>query len=99
MTHAELANLLRDCLTLWEVPSQVRAEAGFVVVETAAGRYTIKPANPATRPIRWLLQTPERRGAGRPARAIPSLVALLSALRNQLGGTDGGTAKVGVGRR
>jgi hypothetical protein len=95
MTKAELTGLLRDCLSLWEVPGRVRAEPDHVAVDTEAGPYTVEPAGPAMRPVRWLLQTPERRLAGRPPRAVPSLVALLSALRNQLGAPGGGAPRVG----
>ena len=47
--------------------------------------FSIARADPDLRPVRWFLQTPERRAAGRPARAAPSIVAALSALRNNLG--------------
>jgi hypothetical protein len=46
--------------------------------------FSIARADPALRPARWMLQTPERRAAGRPARPAPSIVAALSALRNNL---------------
>jgi hypothetical protein len=97
MTTAELIGLLRDCLVLWEIAGQVRAEPDFVAVETAAGLYTIEAADPAMRPVRWFLQTPERRTAGRQPRAISSFVALLSALRNQLGGSGGDSPRVPSG--
>jgi hypothetical protein len=45
--------------------------------------------------VRWFLQTPERRDAGRPARAAPSIVAALSALRNNLGAGSGLKLRIG----
>ncbi len=51
--------------------------------------FSIERADPELRPVRWFLQTPERHAAGRPARAAPSIVAALSALRNNLGAGSG----------
>jgi hypothetical protein len=56
----------------------------------------VAPAPLDMRPIRWLLQTPERRAADRPPRAVPSIVALLAALRNALGGDAGSTLRIGA---
>ena len=89
--------LLRDCLRLWEVEGKLARAAEGWEIETAAGAFTIAHADPALRPVRWLLQTPERRAAGRPARAAPSIVAALSALRNNVGGGGGRRLRIGGG--
>ncbi|MGE0221782.1 MAG: hypothetical protein AB7F35_01580 [Acetobacteraceae bacterium] len=96
MTNAELRGLLLDCLRLWDVRGRIGGEGDELTVDTAAGVFTVSPADPALRPVRWFLQTPERREAGRPPRAIPSIVALLSALRNALGGERGDRLRVGA---
>ncbi len=66
-------------------------------IETADGAFSIARADVELRPVRWFLQTPERHAAGRPARAAPSIVAALSALRNNLGGAGGPRLRVGGG--
>jgi len=48
------------------------------------------------RPMRWLLQTPERRAADRPPRAAPSIVAVLTALRHALGAEGGNKLRIGA---
>jgi hypothetical protein len=48
------------------------------------------------RPVRWLLHTPERRASNRPPRAAPSIVALLTALRNALGAESGNRLRIGA---
>jgi hypothetical protein len=97
VTDAELRGLLLDCLKLWAVDGQlVSAEEGWVI-ETAEGACSIARADPELRPVRWFLQTPERRAAGRPPRAAPSIVAALSALRNNLGAASGPKLRVGSG--
>ena len=89
MTDAEFSNLLRDCLALWDVSAKpVRGAEGWEI-ETNEGVFWIGRADPDVRPVRWFLQTPERRAAGRPPRAAPSIVAALSALRNNLGAGAG----------
>lgn len=84
MTDAELRGLLVDCLTLWSVKASVTVDDDAVAIATAAGTLTVTRAGEALRPVRWFYQTPERAAAGRPARAAPSVVALLSGLRNAL---------------
>jgi hypothetical protein len=64
-------------------------------IDTMDGIFTVQRADPDLRPVRWFYQTPERRAAGRPPRATPSIVALLSALRNALGGQGGQALRVG----
>ena len=63
-------------------------------IATKAGDFLLQRAPADMRPVRWLLQTPERAAAGRPPRAIPSIVALLSALRNALGAAPGNRLRV-----
>ena len=79
MTDADLATLLRDCLKLWGVD----------------GAFSLARADAELRPVRWFLQTPERAAANRPPRAAPSIVAALSALRNNLGGSRGPAPRIG----
>ncbi|WP_428489220.1 hypothetical protein [Rhodopila sp.] len=95
MTDAQLRGLLLDCLKLWEIGGTVSAGVGGLVVETPNGRFTVRRADPGLRPARWFYQTPWRAAAGRPDRAAPSIVALLSALRNAMEGTGGDRLRVG----
>jgi len=97
VNQADLRNLLRDCLLLWEVDARIDAEADGLAVITATGaRYRVAAADPDLRPARWQLQTPAREAAGRPARMHPSIAALLSALRNELGAQTGNRLRVGA---
>jgi hypothetical protein len=95
MSDAELLGLLRDCLKLWETPGRVVVRDEDVAIETTEGVFSVRQADPALRPVRWFYQTPERAAAGRPPRAAPSIVALLSALRNALGGMKGASLRIG----
>ncbi|MFL5254461.1 MAG: hypothetical protein ACJ8AI_16495 [Rhodopila sp.] len=97
MTDAQLRSLLLDCLKLWAVTGKVAAGDSGVVIETPDGAFTIARAEPDLRPVRWFYQTPERAAAGRPPRAAPSIVALLSALRNAMAGAGGDRLRVGGG--
>ena len=98
MTDAQLRALLVDCLKLWEVPGKVVAgETGGLAIETAGGVFTVAGADAGLRPLRWFYQTPERAAAQRPPRAAPSIVALLSGLRNAMEGTGGDRLRVGGG--
>jgi hypothetical protein len=97
VTDAELRALLLDCLTLWDVEGRVNAADDGLEIAVAEGRYVIERAPDELRPVRWFLQTPERRSAGRTPRAAPSVVALLSALRNAIGASRGNTARIGPG--
>jgi hypothetical protein len=92
VTQAELRSLLLDCLVLWEVAAAVFAEADGLVVDGPAGPIAITRG---AAPLRWFLQTPERRIAGRNPRPLPSIVALLSALRAALGVKPGVSARIG----
>jgi len=96
MTDAELRTLLRDCLTLWSVVGRVSVEDAGIQIATDDGVIHLQRAPEEMRPVRWLLQTPVRAAVGRPPRAAPSIVALLSALRNALGGEPGHTVRVGA---
>ena len=88
MNQADLRNLLRDCLLLWEVDARIDAEADGLAVITATGaRYRVAAADP---------DLPAREAAGRPARMHPSIAALLSALRNELGAQTGNRLRVGA---
>lgn len=89
MTQAELINLLRDCLTLWDVQARVQADEGKVRVVAEQGAFEIAAAAEEERPARWHLQTPARAEAGREPRRHPSIGALLSALRNEFGANVG----------
>ena len=97
MTDAELRGLLLDCLKLWGIPGSFVSSSEGWVIETADGDFSIARADPDLRPARWFLQTPERRAVGRPARAAPSIVAALSALRNNLGAGGGQKLRIGGG--
>jgi hypothetical protein len=97
VTQAELRNLLLDCLTLWSIPAKLEVTADQAILHAPDGAYVVQAAPADLRPLRWFLQTPERAAAGRPARAMPSIVALLSALRNALGAEGGSRLRVGAG--
>jgi len=66
-------------------------------VNTPDGLFTVQAAPSDMHPVRWLLQTPPRRAAGRPPRAAPSIGALLSALRNAVGAERGVSLRIGAG--
>jgi len=96
-SDAELRALLIDCLALWNVEARVAAGGDGMLVDTAGGTFVVQRAAPELRPVRWSLQTPERRAANRPPRATPSIGALLAALRNALGAEGGNRLRIGVG--
>ena len=95
MTDAQLRTLLLDCLKLWEVKGKVTAGETGLAIETPDGVFTVSRADRGLLPVRWFYQTPERAAAQRPPRAAPSIVALLSALRNAMGGTGGDRLRIG----
>lgn len=97
VTDAQLRSLLLDCLNLWEVRGKVTAHDSGLAIETAVGVFTVARADPGLRPLRWFYQTPERAAAQRPPRPAPSIVALLSALRNAMEGTGGDRLRIGGG--
>jgi len=97
VTPAETISLLRDCLELWQVDARLAAGTADIILTTEAGeRYTIAAVDVSQRPARWQLQTPARQKAGRPPRMHPSIGALLSALRNELGANIGSRLRVGA---
>jgi hypothetical protein len=95
VTDAQLRSLLLDCLILWDVPGKVAAHGAGLAIETGAGRFTVARADPGLHPLRWFYQTPERESGQRPPRAAPSIVALLSALRNAMEGAGGDLLRIG----
>ncbi|MBN8897712.1 MAG: hypothetical protein BGO51_09075 [Rhodospirillales bacterium 69-11] len=97
MTPADLRSLLRDSLLLWDVDATTAIDGTGVAIQATDGTYHVAPASPDLRPARWFLQTPDRATANRPPRAMPSIVALLSALRNALGAARGARLRVGAG--
>jgi hypothetical protein len=94
MTDAQLRTLLLDCLKLWEVKGKVTACDTGLAIETPNGVFTVARADAELLPVRWFYQTPERAAAQRPPRATPSIVALLSALRNAMEGTGGDRLRI-----
>ncbi len=86
MTDAQLRMLLLDCLGLWDVEGKVTVRDTDVAIETTRGVFSVVRAQPDLRPVRWFYQTPERAAAKRAARAAPSVVVLLSGLRNAMAG-------------
>lgn len=92
----ELRALLIDCVTLWSVEARIAARADAVEIATSSDTYVVQCAPPDMRPVRWLLQTPDRRAANRPPRATPSIVALLTALRDALGAERGNKLRIGA---
>jgi hypothetical protein len=97
VTDAQLRVLLLDCLKLWEVTGSVTAGDTGLGIATPGGLFTVSRADPGLSPVRWFYQTPERAAARRPPRAAPSVVALLSGLRNAMGGAGGDRLRVGGG--
>lgn len=96
MTDAELRNLLLDCVAVWSIAARVEVGTDGVTLHAPDGAYLVQVAPADLRPVRWFLRTPEREAANRPPRAVPSIVALLSALRNALGGEGGSRLRVGA---
>jgi len=95
MTDAQLRSLLLDCLKLWEVTGKVTVRDTDLAIDAPGGVFVVARAAAELRPLRWFYQTPERAAAGRPARTAPSIVALLSGLRNAMEGTGGDRLRIG----
>ena len=77
MSQAELRDLLADALALWDAPGRAVAEDDGVAVLLGSARATVLPADPALRPVRWFVTTPERAG-----RAAASVAGVLGVLRD-----------------
>jgi hypothetical protein len=97
LNNAQIRALLGDCLTLWDVAGTVVVREDHIAIDTPVGVFAVARADTAIRPVRWFYQTPERAAAGRAPRAVPSIVALLSALRNALDGMGGDRLRIGGG--
>lgn len=95
MTTAELQNLLADCVDVWGVDVWITEHDAVLRLTAADAVFEVWPAPAELRPVRWFLQTPERRDAARPPRTAPSVVAMLSALRNAMGVKGGSALRVG----
>jgi hypothetical protein len=93
----EVYNLVRDCLLLWNIAARMTPTGDAVAIYTSDGTFTLWAAPSDARPVRWFLQTPTRVAANRAPRALPSIVAALSALRTALGGDSGSTLRIGTG--
>ena len=79
MQQSELRMLVSDCIRLWGVTARLTAEANGIAVDGAGGRFVLRPAVSDLRPVRWLLLLPDQR-----ERALPSITAALTTLRNAL---------------
>ena len=97
VTDAQLRGMLLDCLKLWEVEGKIVVGDSDLAIQTEAGVFTVARADADMRPMRWFYQSPERAAAGRPARAAPSVVALLSGLRSAMEGAGGDRPRIGGG--
>jgi hypothetical protein len=91
--------LIADCLSVWGVQGRISPGAEGVEIVVAGRSLQLQRAPVDMRPVRWLLQTPERRAANRPPRAAPSIVAVLTALRNALGAEGGNRLRIGAAAR
>jgi hypothetical protein len=91
LTDAELRMLLIDCLRLWGVEGRISVNEGAIEIATPSATLRVQRAPRDMLPVRWLLH----RSASRPPRVAPSIVALLTALRNALGGEGGNRIRIG----
>ncbi len=87
-SDAELRSLLLDCLKLWDIDGRVTAAEYGLRVEAAGQVCLVRRGAGVTR---WMIT------AGGRTRPVPSVVALLSALRRALGVAPGVRARVGAG--
>jgi hypothetical protein len=88
--------LIADCLILWGVRGRVTVRGAGVEIAVDQASLQLEPAATDVRPVRWLLQTPERRAANRPPRAAPSIGAALTVLREALGVQRGNRLLIGA---
>jgi hypothetical protein len=93
---SQLRGLIADCLSVWGVEGRVSPRVEGVEIVVDGRSLLLRPAPIDMRPVRWLLQTPERHAANRPPRAAPSIVAVLTALRNALGAEGGNKLRIGA---
>ncbi len=91
VTSAELRMLLLDCLSLWGVAGHISVNNSAIEVTTPSTTLRVQRAPRDMLPVRWLLH----RSADRPPRVAPSIVALLTALRNALGAAGGNRIRIG----
>jgi hypothetical protein len=84
--------LLVDCLSLWGVEGRVSTKDDAIVIATPSATLRVQRASRDMLPVRWLLH----RSADRPPRVAPSIVALLTALRNALGAEGGNRVRIGA---
>ncbi len=89
MTDADLLALVRDTLSLISVPARVSAEDDGISVQTETGKSLNIQRGVA--PARWFVTTARRR------RPVPSVAALLEAVRVAVGGESGPRARFGAG--
>ncbi len=94
LTDAELRMLLIDCLSLWGVEGRVSVNDDAIEIATSNATLRVQRAPRDMLPVRWLLH----RSVDRPPRVAPSIVALLTALRNALGAEGGNRLIVGSGQ-
>jgi hypothetical protein len=81
---------------LWGVRGRVTVRGAGVEIAVDQASLQLEPAAADVRPVRWLLQTPERRAANRPPRATPSIGAALTVLREALGVERGNRLLIGA---
>ncbi len=93
---SQLRGLIGDCLTVWGVQGRVSPCAEGIEIAVEGNSLLLQRAPVDMRPVRWLLQTPERRAANRSPRAAPSIVAVLTALRHALGVEGGNKLRIGA---
>ena len=93
---SQLRGLIADCLSVWGVHGTVSPCAEGLEIVVDGRSLLLQRAPVGMRPMRWLLQTPERRAADRPPRAAPSIVAVLTALRHALGAEGGNKLRIGA---
>ena len=94
LTDAELRMLLLDCLGLWGVAGRISVDLDAIEIATPNATLRVQRAPPDMLPVRWLLH----RSSDRPPRVAPSIVALLTALRNALGAEGGNKLIIGSGQ-
>ncbi|MGE0716426.1 MAG: hypothetical protein AB7P02_13375 [Alphaproteobacteria bacterium] len=89
---AALARLLDDSLRLWGVDGRATAVGGGARIAAAAMTLTVRAAPEADRPARWIVEEDAV-----PPEECPSVVVLLRALRERLGGDRREARRLRVG--